>query len=99
MRCVVLVAVAPGACGPGPGGERQACTRSGRAVEPGRVLINRDCSGDRCLMSGLTPKRPGQRTLVDVSKVPVGGHQCTAVRRTKRYGTFGCINPPWPLRT
>src|SRR5262249_43394703 len=33
-------------------------------------------------MSGLTPKRPGQRTLVDVSKVPAGGHQCPAVRRT-----------------
>src|SRR5262249_52829027 len=22
-----------------------------------------------------------------------------AVRGAKRYGTFGCINPPWPLRT
>src|SRR5262249_30535217 len=31
------------------------------------------------------PKRPGQRTLVDVSKVPVGGHQCPAVCRTGRY--------------
>src|SRR5467141_1705003 len=27
-----------------------------------------------------TPKRPEHRTLVDVSKVPVGGHQRPAVR-------------------
>src|SRR6516164_9779815 len=31
--------------------------------------------GDRYLMSGLTPKRAERRTSVDVSKVPVGGHQ------------------------
>src|SRR5262249_15623578 len=35
--------------------------------------------GHHCLMSGSTPKRLEQRTLVDVSKVPVGGHQHPAI--------------------
>src|SRR5215471_15480543 len=62
-----------------PGMSLYRCTRGVPGTHKSRLF------GDRCLMSGLPPNRPGQRTLVDVSKVPVGGHQCPAVRRMVRF--------------